>query len=584
MSEDVLLSDSESFHSGVSEKDFKETFKLHYLVWCNDYDDVSKYIRSPSFDMFEFERVDQRGRTPLHIAISFGHFEIARLLLASGANPTSKNAGGWSALHEATSIGDPELVIEILVNRASFRKINELQGRSAFLKHFFSMPDLYLEMKWEITSMIPLVGRFCPSDTMKIWKKGANIRADFHLVGMEKMSFKKGSKSILFKLNEKSKSPSGEIVEVDHIEKTASFESWTADEGNVNTDKVTPLNPRFINLQTAQRLRLEKAVQHRLTNPIKLSSVDPQKIKIERAKSGIWGFQSDKKENISGYDCDVYSINGVELLQRTRIEHCEENQKADGAALKRSSSSSSGVDTFGQILGVEKGTKLTDTTTKSIKQTYNPDGLSAEEYFNPTPETEQKDIGRPKIMKEKRQSFKGSAWITENSPISLVDELIPILDILCNFNDIPWFDSLREMLKLIPKGFPVRLDIPLFYVFTARVTFQNINEEGDFCQKDNDGKLKIDDKVFRIPGEYQQEHRNLQDTISEHRRNRRDTNFDDIELNAAIEESLKELGVSNDPATRRQIIETQRQAQHDLNMRMDEDEALQEAIKRSLNC
>jgi hypothetical protein len=108
--------------------------------------------------------------------------------------------------------------------------------------------------------------------------------------------------------------------------------------------------------------------------------------------------------------------------------------------LKRSSSSSSGADTFGQILGVEKGTKLTDTTTKSIKQTYNPglmpliftfftsiDGLSAEEYFNPTPETEQKDIGRPKIMKEKRQSFKGSAWITENSPISLVDELIPIL-------------------------------------------------------------------------------------------------------------------------------------------------------------
>ena len=84
MSEDVLLSDSESFHSEVSEKDFKETFKLHYLVWCNDYDDVSKYIRSPSFDMFEFERVDQRGRTPLHIAISFGHFEIARLLLASG--------------------------------------------------------------------------------------------------------------------------------------------------------------------------------------------------------------------------------------------------------------------------------------------------------------------------------------------------------------------------------------------------------------------------------------------------------------------------------------------------------------------
>ena len=48
------------------------------------------------------------------IAISLGLFEIARLLLSSGANPTSKNAGGWSALHEAVSTGDPELVIEIL--------------------------------------------------------------------------------------------------------------------------------------------------------------------------------------------------------------------------------------------------------------------------------------------------------------------------------------------------------------------------------------------------------------------------------------------------------------------------------------
>ena len=109
------------------------------------------------------------------------------------------------------------------------------------------------------------------------------------------------------------------------------------------------------------------------------------------------------------------------------------------------------------------------------------DGLTVEEYFSPSTCTK-KDIGRPQIIKEKRQNFKGSAWITEDCPISLVDELIPILDILCNFNDIPWFDSLRQMLKLIPKGFPIRLDVPLFYVLTARVTFQNINSpEGKYC-------------------------------------------------------------------------------------------------------
>ena len=140
---------------------------------------MAKYIRSNTFEMFEFERIDPRGRTPLHLAISLGEFELARMLLVSGANPTSKNAGGWSALHEAVSTGDPELVIEILVNRMSYRRQMESLGRTAILKHFFTMENIYLEMKWEITSVIPLVGRFCPSDTMRLWKSGNHIRVDF---------------------------------------------------------------------------------------------------------------------------------------------------------------------------------------------------------------------------------------------------------------------------------------------------------------------------------------------------------------------------------------------------------------------
>ena len=57
-------------------------------------------------------------------------------------------------------------------------------------------------MKWEITTIIPLVGRFCPSDTMRIWKKGGKIRADFHLVGIEKLSWQKGDRSIMFTFND----------------------------------------------------------------------------------------------------------------------------------------------------------------------------------------------------------------------------------------------------------------------------------------------------------------------------------------------------------------------------------------------
>ena len=63
-------SDGDSFHSSASD-DFKDSYKLHYLIWQNDYNTVAKYIRSEPFDMVEFERIDPRGRTPLHLGERF---------------------------------------------------------------------------------------------------------------------------------------------------------------------------------------------------------------------------------------------------------------------------------------------------------------------------------------------------------------------------------------------------------------------------------------------------------------------------------------------------------------------------------
>ena len=83
------------------------------------------------------------------------------------------------------------------------------------LKHFFSMDDVYLEMKWEITTIIPLVSRFCPSDTMRLWKRGSNIRADFHLIGMEKLSWQRGDRSIMFTFNTDPKKAAGNTEQRD---------------------------------------------------------------------------------------------------------------------------------------------------------------------------------------------------------------------------------------------------------------------------------------------------------------------------------------------------------------------------------
>merc|ERR1711953_1042439 len=131
---------------------------------------------------------------------------------------------------------------------------------------------------------------------------------------------------------------------------------------------------------------------------------------------------------------------------------------------------------------------------------------------------------------------KGSAWITQTAPISLKDQLIPIFDILCNFNDLPWFESLRQMLGLIPDGFPVRIDIPLFYVLTARVTFQNINSaEGEGCTKDDQTeKITINSGIFDIPTGYSVTYSNMNENI---KRQRRERQREDPELDMAINQS-----------------------------------------------
>ena len=463
-----------------------------------------------------------------------------------GANPTSKNAGGWSALHEAVSTGDPELVIEILVNRMSYRRQMESLGRTAILKHFFTMENIYLEMKWEITSVIPLVGRFCPSDTMRLWKSGNHIRVDFSLVGMDKLSWQRGNRSILVVFDlDNEQSQGGQIVEIDHDAKTAKIEAWSASDP-LSKEKITPKNPRLTQLDPAQKAKLEKAVQHRLTHPIRLTSIEPNKLKVEKTQSGIWGFQSDRQEKVSGYDTQVYSINGVELLQRLRSEHCEANEPAKiKENVEKMDSERNEV--WGSMFGIAKGTKITDQEESSIKSPYNPDGLTAAEYFNPSACTDKTDIGRPLVIKEKRQTFKGQAWITQDAPISLKDQLIPVFDILCTFNDLPWFDNLRKMLGFIPGGFPVRIDVPLFYVLTARVTFENINaESGEGVTKknttDTETDIEIDSKIYDIPSGYEVTYSNMGSNLDRRRQQRQQN---DQELEVALNNSLLEsIGIS----------------------------------------
>jgi ankyrin repeat protein len=68
--------------------------------------------------------------TPLIRAAECGHREIARLLLARGAEPNAVDAEGRTALAAAAEYGDPELV-RLLLDAGADPKRRSADGRTA---------------------------------------------------------------------------------------------------------------------------------------------------------------------------------------------------------------------------------------------------------------------------------------------------------------------------------------------------------------------------------------------------------------------------------------------------------------------
>ena len=96
-----------------------------------------------------------------------------------------------------------------------------------------------------------------------------NGHPNHSLVGMDKLSWQRGNRSILINFDlENDSNQGGQIVEIDHDAKTAKIEAWSANDP-LSKEKITPKNPRLTQLDPSQKAKLEKAVQHRLTHPIR---------------------------------------------------------------------------------------------------------------------------------------------------------------------------------------------------------------------------------------------------------------------------------------------------------------------------
>ncbi|KAM4579010.1 ankyrin repeat domain-containing protein 13A [Fundulus diaphanus] len=432
--------------ASISE-DIRGKFPLHAAVWENDYRKLEEQIRLQQNDI---EAVDPRGRTPLHLAVSLGHLELVRVLLRHGASVTKENAKAWTVLQEAVSTGDPEMVQLVLQRRDYLKASTALGGVPELLLNIKESPDFYMEMKWEFTSWIPLLSRICPSDVCRIWKSGASLRVDATLLGFDNMTWIRGRRSYIFKGDD----AHAELMEVNH------------DDGVVDTERFN-ISQEMEEVTLESMQPAEQEVAKRLTTPIVNTYLDTKDIAFERCKSGILGWRTDKTEVINGFEAKVFSVNNVNVVIRTRTEHLTDEEKARIKSERN---------VLESLLGtVEQHISAQGNLTLEFATATNPTAITPGEYFNPDFDLGDRDIGRPIELTIRTQKFKGTLWMSEEHPLSLVEQVTPIIDLMARTSS--HFARLRDFVALkFPPGFPVKIEIPLFHVLNARITFGNVNK------------------------------------------------------------------------------------------------------------
>ncbi|NXX96241.1 AN13B protein, partial [Centropus bengalensis] len=437
---------------------------------------TSRPLSSATSWQADIEQLDPRGRTPLHLATTLGHLECARVLLKHGADVGKENRSGWTVLQEAVSTRDLELVQLVLRYRDYQRAIKRLAGIPILLEKLRKVPpssrtrspgdaspgllltsrcslqaqDFYVEMKWEFTSWVPLVSKICPSDTYKVWKSGQNLRVDTTLLGFDHMTWQRGNRSFVFR----GQDTSAVVMEIDHDRRVV-YSETLALAGHDQEVLLAAVQPT------------EEQVMGRLTAPVVTTQLDTKNIAFERNKSGILGWRSEKTEIVNGYEAKVYGASNVELITRTRTEHLSDQHKGKSKGSKTPLQSFLGI--AEQHVGPNNGTLITQTLSHA-----NPTAITPEEYFNPNFELGNRDMGRPMELTTKTQKFKAKLWLCEDHPLSLCEQVAPIIDLMAISNAL--FAKLRDFITLrLPPGFPVKIEIPIFHILNARITFGNLN-------------------------------------------------------------------------------------------------------------
>jgi len=428
-------------------RDLKDQYPLHVTIFKNDPQELRRVLDEEG----DIECRDPNGLTPLQLCSIVGNTALAEVLLDHGANPDLETAEGWSIVQECVASGNLSLAQLVL----DAREIRRAEKRAALVKDLLTKlsnaPDFYCEMKWDFTSWVPLVARMCPSDTYRIYKSGPAVRIDSTLTGYDQTSWKRGNITFMFLANE-----SGcEIYDINHDARTISLDRIDMTHPGDSFDS--------------------QSLSSRLSSPLTSTRIKTDNVEFWREKAGLIGFRTDKTEEISGYECSVHSTSGIEIVTRERVEHLTTEQRvviANNTSMFESLLSGSVVSNSEEPAASNGG--AVDMPLVVDETEFNSEDEMDQKILDYFEQNTSKVRTRPKEQTDKVQKFKARVWLSNNHPLSLQEQLLPIVELMSTGN--AHFSKLKDFITLqLPAGFPVNIEIPLYHMINARITFSNIN-------------------------------------------------------------------------------------------------------------
>ncbi|GMH07827.1 hypothetical protein Nepgr_009667 [Nepenthes gracilis] len=146
------------------------------------------------------DRRDVPGReTPLHLAVRLRDPISAEILMAAGADWSLQNESGWNGLQEAVCNREEQIAMIIARHYQPHAWAKWCRRLPRIVASATRIRDFYMEISFHFeSSVIPFIARIAPSDTYRIWKRGANLRADMTLAGFDGFRIQRRDQTFLF--------------------------------------------------------------------------------------------------------------------------------------------------------------------------------------------------------------------------------------------------------------------------------------------------------------------------------------------------------------------------------------------------